>query len=662
MLHGYTGKRRATPLRGLRQLADRYRVVSFDIFDTLVRRDAADPSAVFTMMERALREQDSDVTHFRERRLEAERLAREELTGNGRQGEVTLDDIYERLEGVRTEETRRKLPLMEMHWEETLAQPDPQMKKVWEYCLAQGKTVVLVSDMYLPRACVQRILGKCGYQIAEDRLFLSSEEQSTKRHGELYRKMCEALGVTPADVLHIGDHWISDGLNARMEGLRTFPVSRNVRRGEFFNDRDFASKEQQEDYRSLCAFTDNHTAGTPYFRRTGFSLLGPLLYGFSRWLEEKAAADGIRHLFFLSRDGALLERAFGRNGVCSCPHSYLYASRRALIVPTLRNCFSARDLSRRMFWPAYGTVGAFLRQIGLDPGEHEQTVRDCGFDPDEMVPLRRMTGDGSLDLLFSRIGSAMRENAEKEHLLLTEYLRQSGFSGKIGVVDIGWHGNMQRALQEASESAGIPAEIYGYYVGLNPDADSMGGGLKHAAGYLFSPGEREEAYARMQNFIPLFEFFFGAAHGTVERFERGADGRIVPCLAEREYAPDSEEAMAMLQLQDGAMACLDLLTKTPEFSLQWAPEIVFRNFELLGNAPDLEAVRRFGGFRISDSDSRTLAPTAASPLLHPRALVSVLRESGWRIGTLRGSFRSERLPGYELMSAARKAAEKRNKI
>ena len=663
MLRGYTGKRRSADLGGLRPLIDSYPVISFDIFDTLVRRDAAAPSTVFTMMERELDRKYGRKTGFAENRLRAERQARAELTGRGRREEVTLDDIYTFFPDSFTGEMLQELRGMEMHWEETLAEPDPDMKRVWHYCVRRNKTVALTSDMYLPADCIRRILDRCGYTVPEGRLFLSSEEMCTKRRGGLYRRLCEKLCRKPSDVLHIGDNFVSDGLQARMAGLQAFLVSGDIQRGEFFNDLGFRTDTLQEDYRSLCRFTDNHAARLSYFRRTGYALLGPLLYGFCKWLEQKTAEDGIEHLFFLARDGALLEKAYGSCVTDGIGHSYLYASRRALIVPTLRSCCSAEELSRRMFVPVYGTLRALLHQIGLDADTFGQELTDCGLEADTMIPLRSMLADGRLDDFFVKIGGEMRANADGEYGLLKEYLHQSGFAGKIGIVDIGWHGNMQRALLEMTESAGIPAEIRGYYVGLNPDALSMGGRGIQAAGYLFGPGERTDAYAQMQNFVPLFEFFFGAAHGSTERFEQDTNGRIVPRLAEHEYAPDSREARAVRELQEGALACLADLAGKPAFRLLWEPETVFRNFVLLGNAPDFEAIRRFGGFRISDGGNRVLAPVAGPPaVLHPGKLLGALKESGWRIATLRGSFRSERLPGYEMVSAVRRAAEKRKKI
>ena len=126
---------------------------------------------------------------------------------------------------------------------------------------------------------------------------------------------------------------------------------------------------------------------------------------------------------------------------------------------------------------------------------------------------------------------------------------------------------------------------------------------------------------------------------------------------------ENELRETLQELQAGALACLADLADKQEFSLMWEPETVFRNFSLLGNAPDLEAIRRFGSFRISDGENRILAPAADPPaVLHPVSLLAALKESGWRIATLRGSFRSERLPGYELISAVRRAAEKGKRI
>ena len=63
-----------------------YKIVSFDIFDTLLKRNVGRPSDVFSVMEYA----NSDLMGFKNARIFAEQEARKE----SQYEEVTLNEIY----------------------------------------------------------------------------------------------------------------------------------------------------------------------------------------------------------------------------------------------------------------------------------------------------------------------------------------------------------------------------------------------------------------------------------------------------------------------------------------------------------------------------------------------------------------------------------------
>ena len=67
------------------------KVVSFDLFDTLLIRPFARPTDLFRLMERFY-----DVPGFADRRIQAERDARK-MIGHG----VTLEDIYDQMPNLR---------------------------------------------------------------------------------------------------------------------------------------------------------------------------------------------------------------------------------------------------------------------------------------------------------------------------------------------------------------------------------------------------------------------------------------------------------------------------------------------------------------------------------------------------------------------------------
>ena len=78
----------------LQKAIDNASVVSFDVFDTLIKRNCANPTDIFTITEKRFNRQNGDkITGFKKARIEAERYARtlEET------GEIGFDAIYENL-------------------------------------------------------------------------------------------------------------------------------------------------------------------------------------------------------------------------------------------------------------------------------------------------------------------------------------------------------------------------------------------------------------------------------------------------------------------------------------------------------------------------------------------------------------------------------------
>ena len=72
----------------------------------------------------------------------------------------------------------------------------------------------------------------------------------------------------------------------------------------------------------------------------GYHKLGPLLLGFSHWLNNKVREEGIEKIYFFSRDGFIMKQSFDllfRNE--NIKTFYLEVSRRSLRVPILwKNC------------------------------------------------------------------------------------------------------------------------------------------------------------------------------------------------------------------------------------------------------------------------------------------------------------------------------------
>ena len=83
-----------------RYIIRHYQYVSFDVFDTLIERDVNRPSDIFVLVGKCILGKEN-AEKFRILRKKAEFEAREENNHK----EITLDQIYEKLRGLRTNDT-----------------------------------------------------------------------------------------------------------------------------------------------------------------------------------------------------------------------------------------------------------------------------------------------------------------------------------------------------------------------------------------------------------------------------------------------------------------------------------------------------------------------------------------------------------------------------
>lgn len=188
-------------------------VVSFDVFDTLVRRCVADPEDVHDLVaRRAMREGTIPEGYpWREERVAAEAQARRATFRE----EITLDEIYVQVTGL-TEEERARLRELEVESELETCSANGPLSAVWDYASRSGKTIVVASDMYLPREVIAEILKSCGYE-GYARLYVSAETMRAKRTGSAFDLIREDFPGTER-LLHIGDNPRGDFLSPRAHG------------------------------------------------------------------------------------------------------------------------------------------------------------------------------------------------------------------------------------------------------------------------------------------------------------------------------------------------------------------------------------------------------------------------------------------------------------
>lgn len=205
----------------LEQIADKD-VVSFDVFDTAIKREVLLPADVFSLMEDKLKGKEGGIyKEFAKLRVAAEKAA----GALAEDHEVTLEEIYAQMPF--SEEQRLRLARLECETELAISVPNLPIKRIYDICIQQGKKVLFISDMYLSVETIETILRKNGY--TQGRLYVSSESGFTKRTGKLFRYVGEKEELLAKDWAHIGDAIASDYLVPKRLGLRAILVEREPR-------------------------------------------------------------------------------------------------------------------------------------------------------------------------------------------------------------------------------------------------------------------------------------------------------------------------------------------------------------------------------------------------------------------------------------------------
>ncbi len=241
----------------------------------------------------------------------------------------------------------------------------------------------------------------------------------------------------------------------------------------------------------------------------GYAVFGPLMFGFFSWLFTHPITKSLNRLYFLSREGFFLHKLFLKLQKVlpfAIPEaSYLYASRRAAIAAAQGIRF---DPSQITFGSGFrGSIAQLLKaRVGLTlPEEFEVAETDILL-PDDIYYVEEV-----LRILKPYIV----EHGKRELDSLTRYCRESGLmdTEKVGLVDIGYSGSIQNALQIA-----LDKPFAGLYIATTPDVfrvEETGG----VASGCFADGETFASTAStVLRHCRILESFLTAPHGQVLRF------------------------------------------------------------------------------------------------------------------------------------------------
>lgn len=611
-----------------------FSVVSFDIFDTLLKRDVQHPTDVFRFVEQKFDSLYTDrKSEFCMKRCKAEKKAREE----SRHAEITLDEIYEVIDY--SEQDKMILKRIELEMEASLLHRNAAITFLFHKCINAKKKVYIVSDMYLPQDFLEAVLkreGISGYK----KMLLSCVYRKTKKSGEIFKILCEETKISPERIIHIGDSRYADYIGPRKVGIKSIYIKRQMSNTLYTKIPSYnASLSEKSLYSFINTRVDSFQNRSI---RLGYEVLGPIIYAYCRWLHDTLSEkQEKRKIWFAARDMFLFRDAYRRIYGNEDDEDYIYLSRNSLR-PVYAQAVNDITKSGNVFARGKYSIRQIIEYLGYSL---EETILDGNLDLDlKKYDIRKLN-------TYPEVVKALSSsNIQKKEKILAElgnkYLLEHGlFSHDIILADVGWHGTIQFILQEIKDQKSISKKIYGMYLGCLDGTREKIGNENYSA-FIFD----EDDESRLKNGILLFECLILAPHGSTKGYEiRG--NRIEPIIGNNEVV-----STFIKDVQHGAKRFIADFT---ESSLHDLIKIDSRNatkaFEKMTCKPHKEEIEAIGNLEYDNFYCNKMAsPKKLSYyIFHIGELRNDFKYSPWRIGFLYKLFRV-RLPYAKMYTFVRR--------
>ncbi len=268
---------------------------------------------------------------------------------------------------------------------------------------------------------------------------------------------------------------------------------------------------------------------------TGADVIGPTFFFFVSWALQEAKKQGFRDLYFLARDGQILReiaQTICRQYSWDIECRYLHGSRQAWLIPAI-SLFTRQEIDWLFseLWYVL-SVRSVCRRLGSSPEDMEEILGKYDFPAAVFDRELDELGKKRLQdcLMSEEFGRWFHEKSRGDFENIIGYFRQEGLFDcqKIALVDIGWRGNQQAALNKILIKAGHSprAGVRGFYFGLTEAAAKLPPGALHSFLFDLSSSPRR-FYLRNNN---IYEAFAASAEGRTIGFGQ-ASGRFVPVLA-----------------------------------------------------------------------------------------------------------------------------------
>jgi predicted HAD superfamily hydrolase len=633
---------------------DQHDIISFDVFDTLLTRNVLLPNSLFDLIsiaaEKIFLEENIDLKSFGGFRNLRERAANRVKRATKDSEEIDYKAIYEEIRHLTNLSKQATLTLrkLELQYEHKSLSPRLLGQQLFEYALKANKTIIIVSDMYLPENEIVLMLKRNNFTQYE-KIYVSSSYGKLKKSGTLFTEV--RLDYPHQSILHFGDNYTADikmPLAHQIDSFHLPIINDYYRNSALFNQNIPWQATQKGLGESLMhgvisrKFYDNHHYEDSCFNgdayMLGYQACGPIILGFARWLLQQALRDGIDDLYFLARDGKIVQEVYDKilaTGVKGPRSHYMMASRRCYNTAGLKTEQDLLD-SVSLSFSQVPLDRILMDRYGVSVNELKpDTLKACDLSAyDQIINIKRKSQLNRFKKCLSHNREIILAKAKQEREALLKYLDQMGMntSSKKSIVDIGHNATLQQSLGRMLNTTNIGGY---YFVTYHPAEKVVREGFD-VKGYLIEFEDNKlSTHPYCQN-IGMFEFLFLTNDPSFKRFRLENNEPI----GEFVEGDESSRFTLVNQVHNGVRDYVDDVLKASQgnfieaydisknhscqFYLDFLSQPYYKDAHIFNNVSFVDA---FGG-----SDTRYLIASPKYPEITADNYAQFVIDSWWREG------------------------------
>ncbi|HCA5916435.1 TPA: hypothetical protein U7M85_004996 [Escherichia coli] len=539
----------------IKNMLSKHKVVSLDIFDTVLQRNIANPSDIPYLVAKYGKEKFFiNIESYMDARKKCKSLSQYTY-------ETPLSERYKIIGKLLSipEDVFLDLYNYELDIERKVIDSRTIGKEIIKAARALNKKVILVSDIYYDKEFVAQLLKHC--DIDYDELYISSELDKTKESGSLYDHLIDIYGC---DIIHIGDNRHSDYNKALDKGLTPVLLLSNkeqIKRtinsytelsGDFKEFRNGLIQANMSQY-PMITYQPGYMRGNAEF--FGYNVVGDIFLAFAHWILKEAQKRKIKKLAFLARDGEIVKKVFDLINNTDIESKYILASRRCVRVSSMYTKQDVINEIDNFISSLNNNNNDIFNYLSLRFGLSIESIKNIF---EGSIPSLKNNNELKEKLYSDNFISAVLSNSAIERSNYISYLKNNHIDSNTAFIDIGHNGSLQASICKLlglKKSTGL---YFATYEGIDATLACVSG--EHVGiGYY---KDRISVQNKSDNYIKyalMIETIFLNEKGTFIKFNK-VDDKLIP-----EYLSVKNEAKRISfirSLQKGILHYISDLTKS----------------------------------------------------------------------------------------------------